>query len=534
MDEPGGTPMRIFSILLALCAFAGFGARADAADESQAKRRYVTIPVLYVTDRAPTKKGYGPQRKDEDLSSIDDLRYGWFDYAVKSDKSVDSIQDKLGWTESQKSPDHDLTMRTQADTASMQGFGETIIDAAKKAKTDQVFVMVHGFNTPFASAAKNAAFLEKAVQRPVILYSWPSKGRLGQYGVDLGNNEWSQEHFDSLIDELVRVKEKAGIKFNLVAHSMGNRLAVHSAPVLKGRHVFQQMFLVDPDFDAETFVHYLYRYARKKDDGTDPVTNAEKLKAVRSEATTTVGDAGDTRSDDIKSGNINADDAKSDDIMANGITASFTKSDESKSAESKSEDVKSGDTISGDTKLKGIKPGNSEEKLIEPTKVRILFSHKDRALPLSELIFGGYTRLGQAADSLLSSVSSPLSIPGMLGDALSAVGGGKDSPKDPNKEPKKAGAKQQWMLKFEWIDFTALDHGLIGHTIPYDLIANLWSTNKPGAGLTLVPSHNGSVNRMSSIFSHWFGEKDHISSKIVTAQRVVLTPKDNSKSNHDQ
>ncbi len=470
--------MRIISILLALCAFAGFGARADAA-ESQAKKRYVTIPVLYVTDRAPTKKGYGPQRKDEDLSSIDDLRYGWFDYAVKTDRPVDSIQDKLGWTASEKSPDHDLTMRTQAVTASMQGFGETIIDAARKANTDQVFVMVHGFNTPFANAAKGAALLEKAVQRPVILYSWPSKGRLGQYGVDLGNNEWSQEHFDSLIDELVRVREKAGVKFNLVAHSMGNRLAVHSAPVLKGRHVFQQMFLVDPDFDAETFVHYLYRYARKKDDSTESSTNAEKLKAVRSESTAMTSEAGGTNSEDVQ--------------------AAETKTD---------------------------------EKLFEPTKVRILFSHKDRALPLSELIFGGYTRLGQAADSLLSSVSSPLSIPGKLGDALSSVGG-KDPAKDATRDSKKTSAKPQWMLKFEWIDFTALDHGMIGHTIPYNLIANLWSTNKPGAGLTLVPSHNGSVNRMSSIFSHLFGERDHISSKIVTAQRVIIDAKEGSKLSHE-
>ncbi|HEY9733803.1 MAG TPA: alpha/beta hydrolase [Drouetiella sp.] len=456
------------------------------------KRRYVTIPVLYVTDRAPTKKGYGPQRKDEDLSSIDELRYGWFDYAVKTDTSVDSIQHKLGWTESEKSPQRDLTMGTQTDTASVQGFGETIIEAAKKAGTDQVFVMVHGFNTPFANAARNAALLEKAVKRPVILYSWPSKGRLGQYGVDLGNNEWSQEHFDSLIDELVRVKEKAGITFNLVAHSMGNRLAVHSAPVLKGRHVFQQMFLVDPDFDAETFVHYLYRYARKKDGTNDEATSSEKVKAIQAEATPMVGDAGDTTSDGTEFTNVRAD----------------------------------------DTKSSGVKPDASEDKKVEQTKVRILFSHKDRALPLSELIFGGYTRLGQAADSLLSSVSSPLSIPGKLGDALSAVGG-KDVPKDSNHDAKKSSTKPQWMMKFEWIDFTALDHGLIGHTIPYDLIANLWSTNKPGAGLTLVPSHNGSVNRMSSIFSHLFGEKDHISSKIVTAQRVILSPKNSSKPDQD-
>lgn len=428
------TSHNLFAALLALSFFV-YPNSADAGERaaaSEARDRYVTIPVLYVTDRAPTKKGYGPQRKEEDLTSIDDLRYGWFDYALKTDKPISTDQTQLGWSEVAKAPKNELKMRPQAETANVRGFGQSIIDAAKKAGTDEVFVMVHGFNTPFARAATGAANLEKAVQRPVILYSWPSKGRLGQYGVDLGNNEWSQEHFDSLIDEIVRVRQLAGLKFNLVAHSMGNRLAVHSAPVLRGRHVFNQIFLVDPDFDAETFVHYLYRYGRKtEEDGTKPDT-------------------------------------------------------------------------------------------VEPTKVRILFSHKDRALPLSELVFGGYTRLGQAADTLLSSVVSPLSIPGKLGDAFNS-GGAKKTASDVANNL--TGNKPQWMMKFEWIDFTALDHGLIGHTVPYKLIANLWSTDQPGAGLKLVPGHNGAPNKLSSLFSNFFGEKDHISSKIVTAQRVVIDPK---------
>ena len=295
--------------------------------------------------------------------------------------------------------------------------------------------MVHGFNTPFAAAAKEAALVAYNVQHPVIMYSWPSKGKFSQYDVDLGNNEWSQEHFDALLEELKQIKDNSNIKFTLIAHSMGNRLVVHSAPVLKDKHIFKQAFLVDPDFDAETFVHYLLRYARISDDGA---------------------------------------------------------------------------------KVAEVTSASGKSEAIEPTSVRILFSHKDHALPLSEFLFGGYTRLGQAADTLLTTVVTPFSIPEKLSDALGSTG-----TKDASKN--NVGELPKWMMNFEWIDFTVLDHGVIGHTVPYGLIASLWSTNLPGPGLKIVHSDNGAPNRLSSLFLRLFGERDHISSKIDSSERVIRT-----------
>jgi len=397
--------LKIFELLLVLTALSA-AVPGASADE-----------ILYVTDRAAAKKGFGPQRKLESLRTIENLHFGF----------VESSQDG----KRQK-----LAARPIANVKTCRDFGPVIIDAAKKAGTDEVFVMVHGFNTTFTHAAKNALLLAQQVHHPVILYSWPSKGRPGQYNVDLGNNEWSQEHFNEFLEELNEVKDTTGVKFTLVAHSMGNRLVVASSPVLVGNHLFKQMYLVDPDFDAETFVHYLSRYARKKE-------IAEKM-----------ADHGD-----------------------------------------------------------GVKP----------TKVRILFSHRDHALPLSEFLFGGYTRLGQAADRLLSTVVTPFSIPDRLNDAINTVEGkdvenvgAADAAKERDKED-----TPQWVLNFEWIDFTVLDHGIIGHTIPYELIANLWAKNEPGEGLKLVHSDNGSPNKMARLFLHVFDEKDHISSKIDCSERVV-------------
>lgn len=360
-------------IALSCCTMAASTITAGAKPLRGSSLQYVTIPVLYVTDRAPTKDGYGPQRKSETVSTIDEMNFGWLDYSLPTARELTDQESKLGWSESKKRP-----------------------------------------------------------RRPVILYSWPSKGKLAQYSVALGNNEWSQEHFDSLMEELNQIKDTSGIKFTLVAHSMGNKLAVRATPVMRGKHLFKQIFLVDPDFDAETFVHYLVRYARNTENQIEP-------------------------------------------------------------------------------------SAGSDDKAPAQTKVRILFSHRDRALPLSEFLFGGYTRLGQAADSLLSSLVTPHSLPSITGLGKESSERHSENQRDNNPD---------WLVKFEWIDFTALDHGLIGHTIPYKLVASLWSTNTPGDGLKLVSGDNGEPNRMSRIFMRVFKESEHISSKINSSKKVVRTKED--------
>ncbi len=420
--------MKLRSLLAILITLVAAASRVSAED-GQEQHRYVSVPVMFVTDRAAKKSGFGPQRKFETIETINDLHCGWFDYALKTDTSITNQQTQLGWTGLQKRPGKVLSARALKDVKNYKDLGPVIVDASKKAGTKDVFVMIHGFNTKFPEAAKGAALMAQSVQRPVILYSWPSKGKIGQYNVDLGNNEWSQEHFDALLEELKAIKDSAGINFVLVAHSMGNRLVVRSAPVLQGKHLFSQMFLVDPDFDAETFVHYLVRYGRK----TDQPEQQE---------------------------------------------------------------------------------GPPEQ--VDPTKVRILFSHKDHALPLSEFLFGGYTRLGQAADSLLSTVVAPYTIPEKLSEAFAGA------PDTRGAADRIQNQASKWLMNFQWIDYTILDHGIIGHTVPFELIASLWSTNLPGDGLKMVHSDNGQPNRLSRLFGRLFGESDHISAKIDSSEKVVL------------
>jgi pimeloyl-ACP methyl ester carboxylesterase len=416
-------------------------------------KHYVQIPVLYMTDRAYYKNGFLNQRKLEN-GSIYDMYCGSLEYIIENtkQKTLTEEQKKLGWHYVDKLPKNPLVLKPLSQSGKKYvyaQFGEKIIETAKEAGCNDVFLNVHGFNNPFAGSAKTAARLAYTVERPVVLYSWPSAARIALYDVDSTNNEWSQEHYNRLMDELVGVKKRSDLRFFLVAHSMGNRLAMRSASLLKGKNLFDQAFLVDPDLDAETFVHYVARYA---------LGGVEEKEVM----------------------------AKTDDAAS----------------------VSSSPNV----------PENSHGRL------RILFSHHDNALPIVQLLFsGGYTRLGQGADSMLASVFDPNTMPNIFQGAseLFQPDGGKNDNGEENVEKKEDAEYLELVKAFQWIDYTVLDHGILGHTVPFDLIANLWSTGKAGTGLELITAENASVNRFTRFSSRVFRQSKHFGD-VGRCEKVVF------------
>jgi esterase/lipase superfamily enzyme len=405
--------------------------------------RYVQVPVYYMTDRAPVRTFFGPERIEE-TEDIYRLHCGRLDYVLENylQKDPAAFKDSLGWQSADKPGKLVFTNNTIEFTPEddvYEKFGKVISEAAQKSGSNEIFICVHGFNNNFAAAAAKAARLAYNVQRPVILYSWPSTGKLMQYNVDSGNNEWSQEHFNRLMEEMIELREKTGLKVNILAHSMGNRLAVRSIPITAGKHLFDQVFLVDPDIDAETFFHYVVRYLHK------------------------------------------------------------------------------------DKKEK--------ESSQPPTVVRILFSRKDRALPIAQMIFGGYTRLGQGADTALESLLNPTQIPDVLHNTTKALVDNLNPANLTSKPPAPAAEclRQRLRDAFEWIDFTAIDHGFIGHTIPYEMIASLWSTGKPGPGLAMTTEEAGQVNKLTRMIARHFKQNQRLS-ELGRTEKVVLV-KDTSNQN---
>jgi pimeloyl-ACP methyl ester carboxylesterase len=452
-------------IAIALIIMSQIPASAHKLKKTPGVSRYVRIPLLYMTDRAYVNKTFLNQRKIEE-GSIYDVYSGTLECTIENSqyKTLTPAQEKLGWHYADKllkNPISEMQLSESGKKCVYAQLGEKLIETANKVGTNEFFVNVHGFNNPFSGSAKSAAKLAYAAERPVLLYSWPSAGRIIFYDVDGTNNEWSQEHFNRLMEELVCVKRKSNLTFSLVAHSMGNRLAVRSASILKGKNLFEQVFLVDPDLDAETFVHYVARYS----------VGGREEKVIM---------------------------AKTDNSTVSSEASNV--------------------------------PENSHGKL------RILFSHHDNALPIVQLLFsGGYTRLGQGADTMLASVFDPNTLPNIMQGAAELFQPTSDKEDATDVSADKEDDSQYFKLAraFEWIDYTLLDHGILGHTVPCELIASLWATGQPGKGLKLVTTENGSINRFTRFASRVFRQTKHVGDvgrceKVVYDKNVqgklVMTP----------
>lgn len=418
--------------LLAACLFTAERACAEGS-VSETERvgqipKRLSIPLLYMTDRRRSRFGYANTRKSESIS-INDVFCGKVECPITNykKKELTSARSSLGWTALSR-PGRMVCHMPDYPSEILEPFGEAIADSLRKSGAKDVFVFVHGYNNSFASAAESAARLSYELEVPVILYSWPSSDRLLQYFVDTGNNEWSQEHFNRFIEMLGWLKQKYGFSINFVAHSMGNRLLVRSAPVLVKKEILSRVFLVDPDFDSETFINYTSRYRNQK---------------------------------------------------------SFDKD--------------------------GI--------------LRVLFSHRDNALPVAQKIFGGYTRLGQGADTIFESFFKPKQLLPVLyykakeGWALSTL---------EHKDLGNGAIRDMFNMRLEWIDFTIMDHGLIGHTIPFELIGSLSRSSSPGPGFSIVPVEVG-LSTLKNKSLAGFLRKENIGEDFGTCLRVERCQKENSR-----
>lgn len=123
------------------------------------------------------------------------------------------------------------------------------------------------------------------------------------------------------------------------------------------------------------------------------------------------------------------------------------------------------------------------------TVIRLYMSRRDKALAISQLLHGGYARLGECADSLSNMVGQILASDSQKGSAKSAEEAEFQSRLEASKK------------RMQTIDFTRLDTGLVGHKIPAKLICSMSFTGTAGDGLRLVPEESGKRSKTSKFFS---------------------------------
>ncbi|MGH7489824.1 MAG: alpha/beta hydrolase, partial [bacterium] len=157
-------------------------------------------------------------------------------------------------------------------------------------------------------------------------------------------------------------------------------------------------------------------------------------------------------------------------------------------------------------------------------KARLYVSYRDKMLGLSHRMHGGYYRLGEGSES--------------IGTIVSDVGS-----EDKSDQSQIANAfdvaaplaREQYSSKqiskrLQTIDFTAVDHGLFGHVLPFELVANMCQTGKPGPGLSLIHEDNPEPKRLEALKKRLKGSTaaaETAAGSVGSCDRVVFTKASN-------
>lgn len=259
------------TVAVTVCVF------APQASQASDTKPIWKVPVIFVTDRQPLKTSFGPHRAVE-RDTVSRMHAGIADVCIEQKTKVplfDWQKEASINSVSERSAPVVTLFEGQSAKDLANGFDAAVKAAVAKSASKEIFIFIHGFNTSFKEATEDAANLGIFTGCPVVLYSWPSVAKLSGYTIDECNNEWSQEHFNQFVDHIGRLKEREKLSISIVIHSMGNRLFVRGIPIFSGKGLFSDIYMCNPDFDAQTFIHYLSRYIQEN--GLQPSVRAQLL-----------------------------------------------------------------------------------------------------------------------------------------------------------------------------------------------------------------------------------------------------------------
>ena len=170
-------------------------------------------------------------------------------------RTVGDIQ----WPEAQTPPDPARNFVTvKADALSKEeaiaAFDKRIVRTPKR----QVLVFVHGYNTLFEDAVYRLAQIvhDSGTGALPVLFTWPSRGKLLQYGYDHESASYSRDGLENLLRYLDKDKNVGEI--SILAHSMGNWVTLEALRQMAIRDKkispkIANIMLAAPDVDFDVF-----------------------------------------------------------------------------------------------------------------------------------------------------------------------------------------------------------------------------------------------------------------------------------------
>jgi hypothetical protein len=182
--------------------------------------RYLEIPILYATDRAPADPG----ASDPFTGARGTPSYGVARVSVPDDHRMGALEKPRLWKLQFRTEPAKHIVLLGTDQLTQDAFTRRGSEAIAVSATPEALLFVHGYNVTFADAARRAAQIAYDLQFDGLpmLYSWPSEGATLRYPTDADNSLWTRPHFaDFLRLALSRLGAR---RLHLLAHSMGNRV----------------------------------------------------------------------------------------------------------------------------------------------------------------------------------------------------------------------------------------------------------------------------------------------------------------------
>ncbi|OCJ09027.1 esterase [Rhizobium sp. AC44/96] len=146
----------------------------------------------------------------------------------------------------------------KADEIDRRAAEQWLSNHVRKTSDGSVLVFIHGFNNQFDDAVFRFAQIvhDSGAHSVPVLATWPSRGKLLDYGYDRESANYTRNAVENLFQYLARDPEVKEV--SILAHSMGNWLALESLRQMAIRNgglpaKFKNVMLASPDVDVDVF-----------------------------------------------------------------------------------------------------------------------------------------------------------------------------------------------------------------------------------------------------------------------------------------
>jgi len=257
------TPRRHSTLLLAVILLWSCIASGEKLDEPVAtttpaeaggrEEASVKVSVFYLTNR---KRHQGKPVADTYSGERGEAHFGRCEVEFTPIPIINQVASRMPFY--LKSETNLVSLVEQADPPL---FWEQLGAAVERTSTGSVVLFVHGFNYGFERTCRMAAEMQRSLQdkATVLVFSWPSNGLPTEYVRDQADIEWSVPVLADVIGQLGDHIGNANVQ--VVAHSLGSRGVIFALQRLAfqrlERPAIDQLVLLAPDFDAQTFVELL-------------------------------------------------------------------------------------------------------------------------------------------------------------------------------------------------------------------------------------------------------------------------------------